>query len=282
MEGKVISLLILFALTVGGAAWVLNITTTNEIEGKVTEAKAALRGVDRSIEQLTVSMETVNRSKERILKLAEKTDGLDKQLQEARKKVTEATSEAVSLESQFANLVAEVRKNATGTTVPQMTLASGKVLQNVRILQADENVLSVQYSDGIARLTKKDLAEDMVNRFQMVDLPPGKTAALPPKPKTAANPPSPAKVKELRDRLAVLDANIRIGVGNLDIWRRRQADYRQRYDSARAMGRSTSITIQLAEAEAAVTACTKQITAAQAQKELTQHELEMLTEPQGN
>lgn len=271
MEGKIIALVLLFGLCIGGAGWVLNMTSTNELEDRISERKTVLRGVERSIEQVTFTRLSVLQSKNRAEEYKEKVDAVQAKLKTAKASIAKLTEEAVGLEARFASLVEDERKAAVGTVLPQLILNSGKVLQQAKFVQIDAGRMTIQHSEGVIHLTKKDLPADLVNRFQIGELAPGEPAIAPLKLKEIAQR-NPSKLKELRTKLAVMEANLRIARGNLMLWERKAADYKGRYDMARAAGRSASIA-QVTDAEANITTISKQITVTEAQRELLLREI---------
>ena len=276
MEAKIFGMLMVFALIVAGAAWTLNITSTNELDSRVMDAKAALRGVDSTIEHLTGSVETLARSTKRLKDLAEKEVGLEKKLEEVHQQIASANADAISFDARHTALVEEERTNAAGAVLPEIKLKSGRVMTSVRIQRATAEVLSVQYAEGSAHLLKKDLPDELAARFEMVDSAP--SAPPPPKPKdtTAA---TTAKIRELRESLSSFNAKLALAQSNLALWQAREADYRARYQSARTAGRSSSI-VNLTDAEAAVLAGSRQVNSLKAQVDQLEHELAPLVDGQ--
>lgn len=273
MEAKVFGMLAVFALIVAGAGWMLNITSTNELDSKITEAKSGLRGVTSNLERLADSFDTITRSKIRLNELAQKQAGLEKKLLDVRQQTASSNVEAADLENRYQTLVAEVRQAAAGVLLPSIQLKSGKVLTGARIEHATADVLSVTYAEGTAHLLKKDLPDDLVSRFQMTDPVPGAPPPLPkPKDPYAEN---PAKIKELNDNLAVLNSKLTVAQGNLVLWQKKEMEYKARYYNARAAGRSSSI-VSLTEAETAVTAASQQVLTLRAQANLVEHALQVL------
>lgn len=296
MTAKIISLLVVFGLIISGAFYVIHTSAAYDLRSKLVDERSALK----SLSDLGVSQEqqlhAMSLEKERLenslksskARLDTKSE-LTRQIEQAKKQTDTESKAVLDAREQFNERVMLARKNAVGGTHPEVLLATGKILKNVRIQRVNEDLVSVAHSEGSARLRKAELPAEWVEKYQITDSPPAAIvtakkevpgASAPEVPGSTPPPmpgssvaPNPEVVKELRSRIAQYDAQNVLMRGNQNIWEKRARELSSKIAESQAKGRIVTNKGKVDEAQKMAAEYARKATEAEAQATLLRGKL---------
>lgn len=235
--------------------WATAQADLKNVQGAVTVMEAHVATARRNFEEVEADTSTVEKllaSKSELLAAVAK-------LQEKQKAVVEAYKQTVK----------DVRSAAVGTTWPEFTLGT-KVYRGIRIRSVSDSEVTFAHDEGVAKLGKDTLPEEVRDRFRievfpMLPEPPSEkgveaqaVAAVMPGAVSAPTPVGvepqiPADANAL-DKLQVEIDTHQQAIATLQMqqqeWTRRAQEYRQQASNASFAGRpSYSFNQQASQAE---------------------------------
>jgi hypothetical protein len=129
----------------------------NTLRGRLAEARRELDTRTRVLDE--------RQNKDRHL------DSLDQDKQVLLEQIAVMEREMAAARTDLANTVRDVRAKAAGTTLAELRLMNGQVLNGVRFLNVSNSEISVSHDRGMLRLPAANLPLDLQDRFRFGTLP---------------------------------------------------------------------------------------------------------------
>lgn len=162
MDGKIIAYILFLVAVIAGSYGIYYTTEVDEAQRKLSTLEAQLDTTQNTIKQLAQTLE----ERKQIATLQAELDDLEKAAQAAQVSITEQTSEHEKIRSEFEKDIASVREQFVGTAMPELTLASGNVLKNIKIQRIEEAGLNILNDNGVTKVTIADLPQEMRDRLR--------------------------------------------------------------------------------------------------------------------
>ncbi|MGJ8723057.1 MAG: hypothetical protein ACSHYB_00755 [Roseibacillus sp.] len=130
------------------------------LEGEVDWAGAELEAQER----FGIMLEELDQTSKELDVLTQKEGSLIAQIEDERKMIHKIGEERITYQEEYRVFA---RRDAIGETIEVLTLASGKVLKNVKIREILPDRIRFKTEYGTTSVAWEDFADDMKERFQI-------------------------------------------------------------------------------------------------------------------
>jgi hypothetical protein len=163
-------------LVVGGVGAVLLDREVQRREFQFREA--SLDTLHATLAETRGEVESRKRTLEELQEKERHLDSLDQQKETLASEIAALERELNTRRTELADAVQDVRTKAAGTTLPEVRLANGQVLNGVRLLSVSNSEVSLSHDRGMLRLPGQSLPLDLQDRFRFGSFPTDTPAAV--------------------------------------------------------------------------------------------------------
>ncbi len=150
--------LLLFAA--GLAGWYFH-DQLEKMKGDLADARRNIAAYEKTLEARRTEFQTLVGA----LELQKKVEFRKAEILAMKGKADQARADAQSVRQERAQVVSSLRQRLIGQVVPELVLADGRKLFNVRISKVDETGLAVTSTSGVTKLRPAELSADLRRRL---------------------------------------------------------------------------------------------------------------------
>lgn len=150
--------LILFA---GGLAGWYFYNQYQKMQKELANARKNLEAYESTLAERQTEFQTLVAA----LEMKKKVEFRKAEIAAMKTKADQARAETQNLRREHAAAVAEIRKKFIGQVFPELVLANGRKLVNVRVTKVDETGVAVTSASGVTKLRPVELSPEMRSMF---------------------------------------------------------------------------------------------------------------------
>lgn len=187
MEAKFFAYLLVILAIIGLTYGIYYTQEVDDLTRDVTALERQAEGISRQIQNQQQQLGL----RREVAALLGANEAKETEQQALRVEIEALKDEQPAMAEEMAQVVVKVRKASVGMAFPELTLAKGGPLKDVRIQRVEEDVVTFQHSLGITRARRDELPPDLKDRLRL------ERVALAPKPVAAK--PAQAVLEESRE-----------------------------------------------------------------------------------
>lgn len=150
--------LILFAA--GLAGW-YSYDQLEKMKGDLADARSNIAAYEKTLEARRVEFQTLVGA----LELQKKVEFRRAEILAMKGKAEQARTESKAVRQEQTEVVHQLRQRLIGQVLPELVLADGRKLFNVRISKVDDTGLAVTSVSGVTKLRPAELSADLRRRL---------------------------------------------------------------------------------------------------------------------
>lgn len=150
--------LLLFAA--GLAGWYFY-DQLEKMKGDLADARRNIAAYEKTLEGRRTEFQTLVGA----LELQKKVEFRKAEILAMKGKAEQARSDSQALRQERAQVVGRLRERLIGQVLPELVLADGRKLFNIRISKVDDTGLAVTSTSGVTKLRPAELSADMRRRL---------------------------------------------------------------------------------------------------------------------